>query len=400
MEKFAKAADPNSSFSIAERIGILFEASQTVAALGRSWCPVEDLTVTEVNIGADITKGSEEHQQLIRVALRVDDICSLICGKHEDLGADVSTEHCLNLYWSLAVCGRYSEKVIHRIQMGINRKIGSNLDLVGTCKLLFAEASFFHKNSTIDVSFDEETFAGFALSIQANILQSSALIGKDAELLNRLKKVLLSTTLKTAKYGDESEKASLSSLIPFIARIVAYIGALGGSDSHHELGKLKAISPLASRLPAWKYSFELCLACHAVATKGVELNPLVALVFPTDILYTPPKGRKKLVVELVRPCSIVWSHDDTDLNAFGVDVYTRMARLTLSRLGYRVIAITLTEWLRQKGDKGRQMAYVKRRIRNCLQKRRLFSGMERDMIRSDTESGEEVDGSSDSDMSY
>jgi hypothetical protein len=113
-----------------------------------------------------------------------------------------------------------------------------------------------------------------------------------------------------------------------------------------------------------------------------------------------PKRKNKLVIELQRPGSLVWRFADEEVKVFGVDIYTRIMRLSLAQMGYRIISITLNEWLKLKGAKSNQMNYVKRRIRNCLRQKRLFSGMERDEIGSGSEEYDRSDDSSDSDMSY
>jgi hypothetical protein len=123
------------------------------------------------------------------------------------------------------------------------------------------------------------------------------------------------------------------------------------------------------------------------------LNPFLEDVFPSDVLYV--RGRKKIVLELVRPSSVVWRVDGPNVLVWGIDVYTRLARSVLSRKGYRVVTITLTEWLKLESYKARQVVYVKRRIRNCIRERRLFSGVEREEPTSDMDLSE----SSDSDMS-
>ena len=392
MEKFKLAAELDTSVSLSDRVGTLYKACQTLAGFSRSWCPIEKLEAISVPPPEGVTAGSEEHNQLTRAVLRADDIASALSKQIDGINTGLDLSQLVNLYWCLAILGRYEENMVRTVQRRVHELLNPGVTIENVCKLLFSESTFFHRESSINISFDEETFAGLSLPVQANLLQSLALMRKDVEMALRLKKILLSNTMSMIKQNLDIDKE----VIPYVARVCLFVGALVGQDNHHDVSRLRsALSP--SRLPAWKYSFELCLACHAVATKGVELNPFIENVFPTDTLYIPPKGKKKLIVELVRPNSVVWTINGDDVTVYGVDCYTRLTRLTLAYLGYRIVAITLTEWLKLRGDKARQVSYVKRRIRNCLRQRRLFSGTERDVLRSGSELSEE---SSDSDMSY
>ena len=391
MDQFKLAADSNTSMLLSARTDALHKVAQTIASFGRSWCPIEPLEKISVDVPETITRGSEEHHQLSRAVVRADDIASAITQRIDSIRSELDLSQLVNLYWSLAILGRFEEQAILTIQKRISEMAPKGLDTNETCKLLFSESTFFHRNSAINPTFDEETFASFPLGVQANVLQSLALMRKDIDMVFKLKKIVLSNTVRMIKSNTEFDR----DVVPFFARLCLFIGALTGQDSHHDVSRLKG-SLAVNRLPAWKYAFELCLATHAVASKGIELNPFVENVFATDVLYLPQKGRKKLIVELVRPSSIVWSFEADDVSVFGIDAYTRLTRLTLAYLGYRVITITLAEWLKQKGDKSRQISYVKRRIRNCLRHRRLFSGTERDELRSESDDGND---SSDSDMS-
>jgi hypothetical protein len=171
----------------------------------------------------------------------------------------------------------------------------------------------------------------------------------------------------------------LPELAPYIVRVAMFASNTLGDDAHHDVGKLKnAFSDLSKTvpLPPWTYSFQLSLACHAVASKGVELSPIVESVFATDVLFVPPGGKKKLLLEIVRPCSLI--REIIGGAVCGLDGYARLSRQFLASKGYRIIPITVTEWVKLAGDKDEQKQYVKRRIRNCLEKKRLFTGPERD----------------------
>jgi hypothetical protein len=400
MEKFKLAADPQSHVLMKARIETLYDACQTLAAFGRSWCPIEDLKTTHIDLPEKVSKGSEEHHQLARALLHIDEICSFIGSQGESKIGDLGLPEIVNLYWCLAISGRFEANLIGAIQKRISLLSTSGLDIDQTCKVLFSEATFFHRHSKLYLSFDEDTFASFPFPVQANLLQSLAVIAKDLDLISRLKKNLVSATVRTLKHGSQPERDRMQSVAPFVARTAAFVAAITNQNPHHEIGRFKSLASLSNRLPPWKYAFELCLACHAVAAKGVELNPAVEQLFTSDVLYLPPKRKNKLVIELQRPGSLVWRFADEEVKVFGVDIYTRIMRLSLAQMGYRIISITLNEWLKLKGAKSNQMTYVKRRIRNCLRQKRLFSGMERDEIGSGSEEYGRSDDSSDSDMSY
>ena len=397
MEKFLVAADRESQVSPKARVEALYEACQTLASFGRSWCSLEEVKVISMDLPEKVSKGSEEHHQLARALLHVDDICTYFS---ETIISGMALGDLVDLYWCLAICGRFEAEIIGLVQKRVSIQSSSGLEVSQTCKILFAEATFFHRHSKLYLSFDEETFSSFPLHVQANLLQSLAVIGKDMDLISRLKKSVVSSALRTFKHGSQQERERLQYVVPYIARIAAFVAATTNQNAHHEIGRFKSVSILTGRLAPWKYSFELCLACHAIAAKGVELNPSVEQLFASDVLYLPPKGKKKLIIELQRPNSLVWRYSEEGVNVHGVDIYARIMRITLAHMGYRIISITLTEWLKLKGTKSNQVTYVKRRIRNCLRQRRLLTGMERDELPSETEDYDLSDESSDSDMSY
>lgn len=394
METFTSASDHGSPLTIQERIEALYRGCQIVSAFGLSWCSIERPEIPSSLISDKVTAGSEEHHQLVRAHLRVDDIAAVIFRDTQHLNSKLEPTGLVNLYWSLAVLGVYHEVTVKRIQNLIADYSSRVSDSEHMSKILFAEATFFHHNSSISFGIDEGTFTSLSLQLQVNLLQSLSIISQDIDPLIKLRKCLISAIIRRHKDGSVS-KESLDIIVPFAARLLTFINARADQDGHHDINKLKAVSALAKRLPPWKYAFEVCLACHAVASKGVELNPFVDQVFPTDVVFLPSGSKKKLVIELVRPSSIVWRIEAMDTSVHGIDLCARMTRSALAAKGYRVIAITLTEWLKLSGDKAMQMSYVKKRIRNCMHQRRLFKGMERDELDKEPDVSE----SSDSDMS-
>ena len=384
MVDYVSASSADSSLSLTDRINVLEQCCASVASFGLSWCPIQDGVQINVPLPESITQGSEEHHQLARAHLRVDEILSLIFQDVSHVAAISNLTTLVKLFWSTAVVGLYNEGVVRAIQNRIQDLMNPNMQPEDLSRLLFAEATFFGPSSALSISVDEMTFASFSLPVQVNVLQCLALTSKDLGLVQALARVMGSTMLRYNKEGSV-DRATLALVAPFLARTMAFVG--------EDLHKLKSVWTLVKRLPSWKYAFELCLACHSAQSKGVELNPFLEDVFPSDVLYV--RGRKKIVLELVRPSSVVWRVDGPNVLVWGIDVYTRLARSVLSRKGYRVVTITLTEWLKLESYKARQVVYVKRRIRNCIRERRLFSGVEREEPTSDMDLSE----SSDSDMS-
>ena len=383
-DEAALAAETSSSLSVSERIAVLHRGASALASVGLSWCRSEtkpDLPDLGVSLSAD----SEEFKQLLRVKSRVDDIARLII-REGDVGS-LNISCLVDLVWSFAIVGLVNREFLLRARQRIQTLAAtSDLSPATSVKLLFAEASLYHQHAAIDVWFDEETFKKFPPADQANALLALGLVGRHAELAKRLKRILVSSLVHA------EDKSSVAYIAPFAVRACLLVSALEGDDGHHEVSKLKSAFPELTKRTSkvtWKYSFELCLACHAAVSRGVELNPVVESAYPADVLFVPPKGKKKIVIELVRSSALVRE----DHEVVGVDAYTRAMRIVLASKGYRIVAITLGEWLALDGDKNKQLSFVKRRIRNCLRQRRLVTGMERDesLI---------SDSGSDSDMSY
>ena len=138
-----------------------------------------------------------------------------------------------------------------------------------------------------------------------------------------------------------------------------------------------------------------------MASKGVEINPLIEGELPFDCMFTPPSSssrKRNILLELVRRSSLV-RELATDA-VTNVDGYTRMTRMLLAGKGYRIVAITVNEWASLGGDVDRQMRFVKRRIRSTLRQKRMYSGMERDESVAQGEESDEVSSEAESDMSY
>lgn len=363
--------------SFKDKVVRLYKAAGVLSNFSLSWCSVERQKTFQRPLLENVAVGSEEHRQLIRLHLHVDDLALGIASNLTLVETDLDLSTCIHLYWSLAIIGKFDLDLIktiqHRVQWFLSN--GSGMTPSESVELLFAEAVLFHHDSAMDLDFGEKEFASFPLEMRLNVLFSLSLISRNSQLITKLRKHILNDALSS------TNKKIAPDVVPYLVRTVIFAANAVGEDPHHDSAKLKSAFPDISKtvpLPPWAYAFQLSLACHAVASRGVELSPIVESVFATDVLFVPPGGKKKLLLEIVRPSSLI--REIRGGAVCGLDGYTRLSRLILSSKGYRIICITVTEWVKLSADKDEQKQYVKRRIRNCLQKKRLYTGTERDEL--------------------
>jgi len=367
--------------SFKEKVVRLYKAAGVLSDFSLSWCSADRQKTFQRPLLENVAVGSEEHRQLVRLHLHVDDLARTVRSSMNLIHTDLDLSTSIHLFWALAVIGRFDEDLVGSIQQRIEKSLssGDQMSPADSVELLFSEGLFFHKDSAMDLDFGEKEFAEFPIQSKVNILTSLCLIGRNTSLITKLRKVIVQEVLSTPKLASD--------IVPYVARSVMFAADALGEDSHHEISKLKSTFPDLSKtvpLPPWTYSFQLSLACHAVASKGVELSPIVESVFATDVLFIPPGGKRKLLLEIVRPSSLVKSLNGGAVQ--GLDAYTRLSRQFLANKGYRIICVTVSEWVKLAADKEEQKQYVKRRIRNCLGKKRLFTGMERDNIAGESSS--------------
>lgn len=366
--------------SFKEKVVRLYKAAGVLSDYSLCWCNADRQKTFQRPLLENVAVGSEEHRQLVRLNLHVDDLARSIASNVNSVETDLDISTLIHLFWSLAIIGRFDEALVRKIQERLQTFLSngrSEMIPSESVELLFAEAVFFHRESSMDLDFGDKEFASFPMETRINILTSLCLIGKNTSLISKLRKLFVQDAL--SMLSSKKSHSLLPELAPYIVRVTLFAGNAVGDEAHHDVSKLKnAYADLSKTvpLPPWTYSFQLSLACHAVASKGVELSPIVESVFATDVLFVPPGGKKKLLLEIVRPCSLIREiHGGA---VCGLDGYARLSRQFLASKGYRIIPITVTEWVKLAGDKDEQKQYVKRRIRNCLDKKRLFTGTERD----------------------
>ena len=403
MDEFTKAADGSSTMSIRDRVAVLYDAALILSEMSLSWCHSGDSKLTQQLTDqlptVSVSAGSEEYRQILRVHLRVDDISRQIWLERTFVQTDLDLSGLIQLIWSLAIVGSYDDELVRQIQSRILSLLASSeMTAPESIQLMFAEATFFTRNATMELDFDDSVLKELSVDALVNALFSFSLMERSKAAVSKLRRVLVGTLLSDAK------SLARSRVVSFAARAVLFSSMVTGEDAVHDLGKIKSAFPDLSKgidRPAWKYSFQLCLACHGVASKGVEINPLIEGELPFDCMFTPPSSssrKRNILLELVRRSSLV-RELATDA-VTNVDGYTRMTRMLLAGKGYRIVAITVNEWASLGGDVDRQMRFVKRRIRSALRQKRMYSGMERDESVAQGEESDEVSSEAESDMSY
>ena len=297
---------------------------------------------------------SEEYAQVVRVRFGLDDI---IKGLDVELvKTELGVGSLVQLLWSLAIARVFSKPLVQAIQARIPALI-QDISPDEVVMLLWAEAMLFNTKSGIDVEVDISAFSHEQI---VNIVFAYSLMQRRVDIV---------------EVGRDLLVGKLSTVHAVRAVIFA------NHFLSQETNGLERIRAACKKLkpvkrPSWKYAFELCLACHGAASKGIEVFPSIDDLFPFDALYTSrKKAARKILFEIVRPQSVI--RDLQDGSLVGVDGYTRMSRLVLAKKGLRILPIRVSEWT-SLGDLNRQVKYLKRRIRNCVQQRRLFSGAERD----------------------
>jgi hypothetical protein len=392
---FGDAGSLSSSVSLHDRVAALYDAATILSRFSLSWCQPHKIALNEIEedtfgISSQYSVGSEEYRQILRVRLCVDDIAHRIVESKTLVASELDLSLLINLLWSLAILGLHDSELLRVVQARISIQISSKCDTEQTIRLLFAEATFFHDKSGMDLQLDDDTLNSIPIHLVINSLFSFSLFGpRMKSMISRTKKCLVNRILNESKV----EKSTVC----FAVRALMF----GGDDVQHELSKIKSMYPDFSKeinRPAWKYSFQLCLTCHAVVSRGIEINPVVDNAFPFDAVYAPARSGKKrrVVFELLKRTSII--RDIMTDQLVGLDGYTRMTRKYLSGKGYRIVVITTNDWASLNGDVDLQMRFVKRRLKNALRQSRLYTGMERDASIEEESNGSSSD--ADSDMSY
>ena len=358
-----------SDSSVSDRVCVLFSSLEV---LGRdlAWCTnappalcdLDDLAEKARIVEMGYSVDSEEFFHLIRVRLL--DILHTISDISE---IATNLDLLVKLFFSFASLRIYNQEIILAIQTRISELMPTvTIQQPLFVHLLWSEAMLFNTESVFDIELDLSELKN--VSNVANVVFAFCLMQKRPEIVAEGRAILAGSKVlhghRAIAFANEFLQDGVQ------------VGALSPSKE-------------TTTLPSWKYTFELCLACHGGAVSQVskvQVSPLVLGMFPFDAMYG-----KTIVLELVRPISLIRSIDGTII---GVDGYTRMVRSLFGKKNIRIVAISVTEWTNLQGDVKQQVTYLKRRIRNCQDKRHLFSGTERGDNDSDDES------SASSDMSY
>lgn len=371
LSEFSKAADRHSSVSQRDRVSAFYRAAVILSRYSLSWCsgstPKDE---NEFDIAHHPTT-SEEFRQVLRMRLCVDDIAEILSENSSKCVSELDLTSLVHLMWSLAILGLFETELIQKIQKRIETLPSSPMNLDDSVALMFAEAMLLNGRSSMDLDLSDSVIKSMNIPTMINCLFSYALLGKPHVCTSQIRRMLLHRL---------SHIPMEASIIPFALRAVTYTAAVIGDDSHHEVNKIKSMYPHLNKLvsrPAWKYSFQLSLACHAAVggNDDFEINPIVEGNFAFDASLASSR-RRKVLIELVRPSNLI--REIGTYRVVNADGYTRMARDFLSRKGFRVLAITVGEWAKHNGDMKQQISFVRHRIRSCQNKMRLYSGMERD----------------------
>jgi hypothetical protein len=364
---------------IREKVAKIFSACQTLNGdhSDPAWCILSKPLGIKTNLMDDRSdSNSVEYKLVLRARMGVDDIVKSLTTSSSIalVSTDLDLASLIQLLWSLAYLRLHDSELVSTIENRIRIFLESaNLSQVELVMLVWADAMLNQRDSTLEISLTN--LDEFAIDQLVNLLFATSLIGRDFDLIRSIR--------------DHLSRASAPSFTDIQVRynrvIMFACVVIGESVSSESLVKLR--SKCRPR-PSWKLSFQLCLTSHAVigSRQSVEVNPIIESVFPFDV--STRHRRQKILLEVSRPESVVRRIKDWAM--VGVDGYTRMVRVVLASLGYRILSFTITEWT----DCEDQMKLVKNRIKNCVRAKRLFSGTERDIP------GQGDDSHSDSDMSY
>jgi hypothetical protein len=357
--------------SISAHIDQLFESVHTLLSdyTGElAWCPITQSKKSHSmldDIPAGVSVDSEEYHQILRVRLRVDDMVAHACRNISSV-IELSGSSLVKLLWSIAVL-RMREDAVVGVLQGKLRESMTGLTTDEIVMLVWAEGMLVGDKSCM-VELELEDVSMLTLAQLSNLVFAHCLIQGSGS--KKFVEANLSGLVKNVSSGSDMVSRHAMRSILFTCSIF-------------ELEKppiSRKKSPFT--LPAWKYSFQLCLACHGAAAKGVDFNPTIEGCFPFDAMYSSGKKKERLLLEISRPNSN--------------DGYTKLVRLFLSKKSYRTLPISIAEWVALGADFDTQAAYVRMRMSNALRKKRLFSGPEKDFGH---EEETEADGA-DSDMSY
>ena len=379
--------------SLKDRIDALFDAAKTLNAdqTDLTWCVAGKPSVIstdkfDITSSLSVSVNSQEYKQVLRMRLNVDEMIGSISAQFSTIPDDIGIPHLVRLLWCLAFFRMYSVNLVSAIESKIQKNLSCGFQISDSdmIMLLWSDAMLLQTQSVLDISLPN--VSQYQVHDLINIMFAVTLVGKDTELIHSCREILY-------------QKINQGTHVPadFLQRynrLVFFSGAVLNEEtetSRKFLIKLKSKAKL--RCP-WKYTFQLCLASHGtLKPKRLEVNPVVESVFPFDVSYTT--SRRKILLEITRPEALVRQIDT--LSVVGVDGYTRMSRLALAKLGYHIVNFSISEWT-HGGDMDKKMDMIRRRVRNCLKGKRLFTGTERDTAAED-DSGD--DGySDDSDMSF
>ncbi len=381
--------------TVKDRIDALFQAVQSLNAdqSDLTWCVASKPSVVvsdpfEIASTLSVSTNSLEFKQVLRVRLNVDEIAQSLCDDlhliQKDLSLDLS--NLIKLLWSLGFLRLYSADLITVIESRIQHLLssGSPISDSDMIMLLWADAMLLQTKSVLDISLTKVSH--FEVPDLINILFAVTLVGKDFDLIRTVRETM-HTKMFQSNYPSD--------FLVRYNRLVLFSGAVLQEDHESIRSLLIKLRTKAKHRSQWKYTFQLCLASHGILKpKRLEVNALVESVFPFDVAYTT--SRRKILLEVTRPDCLI--REIETLNVVAVDGYSRLCRLTLAKLGYHIVNFSVSEWTRES-DMEKKMVMIRRRVRNCLKGKRLFTGTERDTIEDDDASGD--DGYSDgSDMSY
>lgn len=377
--------------SIQERIDSLFEAVNTLNAdqTDLTWCVAGKpsfMSVDKFDISSSlsISTNSQEYKQVLRVRLNVDEIAQSIADDDTKLD-HLEMDHLVRLLWSLAFFRLYSPKLVSLIESRIHQLLSSGTQISDPhmIMLLWSDAMLLQTKSVLDISLSNVSH--YDVPDLINIMFAVTLVGKDSQLIQSCRDSLYTKLSKGGNIPND--------FIVRYNRLVIFASAVLNEDEEtFRRFLIKSARGKAKHRQPWKYTFELCLASHGtLKPKRLEVNPLVESVFPFDVSYTA--SRRKILLEVTRPDALL--RDMETLSVVGVDGYTRLCRLALARLGYHVVNFSVSEWTSGGADMEKKMQMVKKRVRNCLKGKALFTGTERD-----TASADDDEYSDDSDMSY
>ena len=377
-----------------DRIDTLFEAAKTLNAdlSDLTWCVAGKPSIPstdkfDITSSLSVSMNSQEYKQVLRMRLNVDEILETIACEPSGHMTNLDITYLVRLLWCMAFFRLYSVELVSIIESKIQNLLstGSQISDSDMISLLWSDATLLQTQSVLDISLP--SVSQYEVPDLINIMFAVTLVGKDARLIEACRENL---------YQKLTNKGGHFPADFFIRynRLVFFSGSVLNEDETHTRKFLIKLRSKAKHRCPWKYTFQLCLASHGtLKPKRLEVNPVVESVFPFDVSYQ--SSRRKILLEVTRPESLLRQIES--LAVVGVDGYTRLSRLALAKLGYHIVNFSISEWTKES-DMERKMDAIRKRVRNCLKGKRLFTGTERNTA---DEDGSGDDGySDDSDMSY